>query len=181
MQGWCNNVAWNVGPLTWFQYKVAVDRHAFYKLHRFRSIIPMIQLSWNLARNCRVMSDGRLRSLLREFLDQSLSSCASSLQCAEQFGKEVKWHGRVDGEPAHYCENCEVRCSSSVSEKQANIFSCKLSCFDNFSQKQKYHVEVRQSNGGLFSQFPHQLALLRYVAKHIATQPILLTKWSPLT
>ena len=110
-QGWCNNVAWNVGPLTWFQYRVAIDRHAFYKLRRFRSIIPMIQLSWNLARNCRVMSDRRLVSLLREFLAWSLDACTASLQRAAEFGKEVKWHGRVEGEPAHYCENCEVRCS----------------------------------------------------------------------
>lgn len=108
MKGWCNNVAWNVGPLTRFQYTVAIDRHEFYRLHRFRSIIPMIQLSWNLARNCRVMSDRQLVSLLQEFLGQSLSACTASLQCAAKFGKEVKWHGRVDGEPAHYCENCEV-------------------------------------------------------------------------
>ena len=116
MQGWCNNVAWNVGPLTRFQYKVAVDRHTYYKLHRFHSIIPMIQLSWNLARNCRgVMSNASLLSLLREFLGQSLSACSASLECAAEFGKEVKWHGREDGEPAHYCENCEVcRCSLCI-------------------------------------------------------------------
>ena len=108
MQGWCNSVAWNVGPLTWLQYKVAIDRHQFYKLHRFRSIIPMIQLSWNLARNCHVMSDHQMVSLLQVFLGQSLAACTASLQCATEFGKEVKWHGRVDGEPAHYCENCEV-------------------------------------------------------------------------
>lgn len=109
VQGWCNNVAWNVGPLTWLQYKVAINRHDFYKLHHFRSIIPMIQLSWNLARNCHAMRDQQLVSLLHEFLGRSLSACTASLQCAAKFGKEVKWHGRVDGEPAHYCESCEVR------------------------------------------------------------------------
>jgi len=102
-------VAWNVGPLTWLQYKVAVDRHDFYHLHRFRSIIPMVQLSWNVARTCRPVRDRRhLVELLRSFLGRSLAACTASLQCATRFAKEVKWHGREDGEPAHYCENCEV-------------------------------------------------------------------------
>ena len=111
VKGWCNNVAWNVGPLTWLQYRVAVERHDFYAERRFHSIIPMIQLSWNLARSCRptMMScDGRLATVLRAFLGRSLDACDASLQCATRLGKEVKWHGRVDGEPAHYCENCEV-------------------------------------------------------------------------
>jgi histone demethylase len=106
--GWCNNIAWNVGPLTLLQYQVAVNRHEYYRLQCYRSIIPMIQLSWNLARNQTLISDHQLRSLLRDFLEQSLSQCMAAFKCAAQLGKKVRWHGRVEGELAHYCENCEV-------------------------------------------------------------------------
>jgi len=125
-QGWCNNVAWNVGPLTCFQYQVAIDRHDFYHLHRFHSIIPMIQLSWNLARDCPGISGGgrpQLLALVQSFIGRSLAACAASLKCAAEHGKEVKWHGRVDGEPAHYCENCEVCCEFFSQSVNCHIYT----------------------------------------------------------
>jgi len=62
--GWCNNIAWNVGPLTARQYQLAIDRYEWNKLQSFKSIVPMIHLSWNLARNIKV-SDPKLFELLR--------------------------------------------------------------------------------------------------------------------
>ncbi|GAB6020798.1 Lysine-specific demethylase 6A [Chamberlinius hualienensis] len=57
--GWCNNIAWNVGPLTSKQYQLAVERYEWNKFQGFKSIVPMIHLSWNLARNIKV-SDPKL-------------------------------------------------------------------------------------------------------------------------
>lgn len=52
--GWCNNIAWNVGPLTARQYHLAIERYEWNKLQSYKSIVPMIHLSWNLARNIKV-------------------------------------------------------------------------------------------------------------------------------
>lgn len=62
--GWCNNIAWNVGPLTARQYQLAVERYEWNKLQSYKSIVPMIHLSWNLARNIKV-SDPRLYELVK--------------------------------------------------------------------------------------------------------------------
>lgn len=52
--GWCNNIAWNVGPFTAQQYELAICRYEWNKHETFKSIVPMIRLTWNLARNIRV-------------------------------------------------------------------------------------------------------------------------------
>ena len=52
--GWCNNIAWNVGPLTSRQYMLGVERYEYNKLQSYKSIVPMITLSWNLAQNLGV-------------------------------------------------------------------------------------------------------------------------------
>lgn len=62
--GWCNNIAWNVGPLTARQYQLAIERYEWNKLQSFKSIVPMVHLSWNLARNIKV-SDPKLFELIK--------------------------------------------------------------------------------------------------------------------
>lgn len=62
--GWCNNIAWNVGPLTARQFQLGIERYEWNKLQKFKSIVPMVHLSWNLARNIRV-SDASLFKLIK--------------------------------------------------------------------------------------------------------------------
>ena len=62
--GWCNNIAWNVGPLTYRQYQLGIERYEWNKLQSFKSIVPMIHLSWNLARNIKV-SDPKLFTAIK--------------------------------------------------------------------------------------------------------------------
>ncbi|XP_070357821.1 lysine-specific demethylase 6A isoform X23 [Equus asinus] len=64
--GWCNNIAWNVGPLTACQYKLAVERYEWNKLQSVKSIVPMVHLSWNMARNIKV-SDPKLFEMIKLF------------------------------------------------------------------------------------------------------------------
>ena len=66
-QGWCNNIAWNVGPMTYQQYRLAVERYEYNKLQHYKSIVPMVHLSWNLARSLRthdVMLYNQVRSVV---------------------------------------------------------------------------------------------------------------------
>ncbi|KAG5852746.1 hypothetical protein ANANG_G00065840 [Anguilla anguilla] len=105
--GWCNNIAWNVGPLTAHQYKLAVERYEWNKLQNVKSIVPMIHLSWNMARNIKV-SDHKLFEMIKFCLLRTLKQFQMLKEALLGVGKEVVWHGRAKDEPAHYCSICEV-------------------------------------------------------------------------
>ncbi|XP_028991574.1 lysine-specific demethylase 6A [Betta splendens] len=105
--GWCNNVAWNVGPLTAHQYKLAVERYEWNKLQSVKSIVPMVHLSWNMARNIKV-SDHKLFEMIKYCLLRTLKQCQVQRELLVAAGKELVWHGRTPNEPAHYCSICEV-------------------------------------------------------------------------
>lgn len=105
--GWCNNIAWNVGPLTAKQYALALERYEYNRLQGYKSIVPLLHLSWQLARNLR-LSDPALFELLRRTLLRSLVHSQHLLEDLAAAGLTVKWHGRTPEEPAHYCNECEV-------------------------------------------------------------------------
>ncbi|XP_062982627.1 lysine-specific demethylase 6A isoform X2 [Elgaria multicarinata webbii] len=105
--GWSNNIAWNVGPLTACQYKLAVERYEWNKLQSVKSIVPMVHLSWNIARNIKV-SDPKLFEMIKYCLLRTLKQCQTLREALIAAGKEIVWHGRTKEEPAHYCSICEV-------------------------------------------------------------------------
>ena len=105
--GWCNNIAWNVGPLTARQYQLGIERYEWNKLQSFKSIVPMVHLSWNLARNIKV-SDKRLFELIKNCLLRTMRHCCLILEFVKSKGVEVRFHGRGKNEASHYCGQCEV-------------------------------------------------------------------------
>ncbi|XP_015924622.1 histone demethylase UTY isoform X2 [Parasteatoda tepidariorum] len=105
--GWCNNIAWNVGPLHAKQYMLAVERYEWNKLENYKSIVPMAHLTWNLARNLK-LSDRKLFEQIKYCLLRTLRQCQLTLELLKELKKDVKWHGKAKLEPAHYCTNCEV-------------------------------------------------------------------------
>ncbi|XP_064339581.1 lysine-specific demethylase 6A-like isoform X1 [Camelus dromedarius] len=105
--GWCNNISWNVGPLTACQYKLAVERYEWNKLQSVKSVVPMVHLSWNMARNIKV-SDPKLFEMIKYCLLKILKQCQTLREALITAGKEIIWHGRTNDEPAHYCSICEV-------------------------------------------------------------------------
>ena len=44
--GWCNNVAWNTGPLTHRQYTAAIERYEWNKTQRYQSIVALVGFSF---------------------------------------------------------------------------------------------------------------------------------------
>uniref|UniRef100_A0A8D3E6Y9 [histone H3]-trimethyl-L-lysine(27) demethylase n=1 Tax=Scophthalmus maximus TaxID=52904 RepID=A0A8D3E6Y9_SCOMX len=105
--GWCNNIAWNVGPLTAHQYKLAVERYEWNKLQSVKSVVPMVHLSWNMARNIKV-SDHKLFEMIKYCLLRTLKQCQSVKEALVSAGKETVLKPRSRDEPAHYCTICEV-------------------------------------------------------------------------
>ena len=105
--GWCNNIAWNVGPITTKQFRSAIERYEWNKVERYKSIVPMIHLTWNLAKNVEI-HDEELFLVTRSFLSTTLSYCERIIKMLEDNKVEIKWHGKAPHESAHYCVNCEI-------------------------------------------------------------------------
>ncbi|XP_076348356.1 lysine-specific demethylase 6A-like isoform X2 [Tachypleus tridentatus] len=105
--GWCNNIAWNVGPLTASQYRLAIERYEWNKIQKYKSIVPLAHLTWNLARNITV-SDQKLYKLIKYCLMKTLQMCQLSIDLVKTLKKNIRWHGRGKNETAHYCGNCEL-------------------------------------------------------------------------
>ncbi len=60
-----------MGPLTFKQYMLSAERYEYSKLQLCKSLDPMVQLSWNLARNVHV-TDAKLCDLIKTCLCHSL-------------------------------------------------------------------------------------------------------------
>ncbi|KAJ8407299.1 hypothetical protein AAFF_G00278730 [Aldrovandia affinis] len=150
--GWCNNIAWNVGPLTAHQYKLAVERYEWNKLQSVKSIVPMVHLSWNMARNIKV-SDHKLFEMIKYCLLRTLKQCQMLKEALVGVGKEVVWHGRAKDEPAHYCSICEVEVfnllfvTSESNSRKTYVVHCqdcaRKGCADleNFVVLEQYKVD----------------------------------------
>ncbi|XP_028971635.2 lysine-specific demethylase 6A isoform X3 [Esox lucius] len=150
--GWCNNIAWNVGPLTAYQYKLAVERYEWNKLQSVKSIVPMIHLSWNMARNIKV-SDSKLFQMIKYCLLRTLKQCQMMRELLQAAGKELVWHGRTRDEPAHYCSICEVEVfdllfvTSESNTSKTYVVHCQdcacrgSSNLDNFVVLEQYKMD----------------------------------------
>ncbi|XP_048349621.1 lysine-specific demethylase 6A isoform X4 [Sphaerodactylus townsendi] len=150
--GWCNNIAWNVGPLTVCQYKLAVERYEWNKLQSVKSIVPMVHLSWNIARNIKV-SDPKLFEMIKYCLLRTLKQCQTLREALIAAGKEIVWHERTKEEPAHYCSICEVEVfnllyvTNESNSRKTYIVHC-LDCarkitgnLENFVVLEQYKME----------------------------------------
>uniref|UniRef100_A0A671Q6L0 [histone H3]-trimethyl-L-lysine(27) demethylase n=1 Tax=Sinocyclocheilus anshuiensis TaxID=1608454 RepID=A0A671Q6L0_9TELE len=129
--GWCNNISWSVGPLTAYQYKLAVERYEWNKLQSVKSMVPMVHLSWNLARNIKV-SDHKLFEMIKFCLLRTLKQCQTIKEALVSAGKETVWHRRSRDEPAHYCSICEVEVFNLlfVTSHSYSRKSCVVQCQD---------------------------------------------------
>ncbi|CAG7730809.1 unnamed protein product, partial [Allacma fusca] len=67
----CNNIAWNVGPLTVEQFDAAAERYEYNKIHKYPSVVPMKLLCWNLAKRLRT-SDLKLHHSIKIALAKCL-------------------------------------------------------------------------------------------------------------
>lgn len=106
-QGWSNNIEWNVGPLNFKQYNMAIERYEWNKLQSHKSEVPMIYLSWNLAKNVRV-SETKMFEAVKNTLMRSLRQVMLTAEYVRSKGCELKFHGRSRTEPAHFCGQCEA-------------------------------------------------------------------------
>lgn len=105
--GWCNNIAWNVGPLTPYQYQLALERFEWNEVKNVKSIVPMIHVSWNVSRFVKI-TDPELYRMIKYCLLQSIKRCQIQRDRLIRSGKKLAYQARVKDEPAYYCNECDV-------------------------------------------------------------------------
>ncbi|KAK3567634.1 hypothetical protein QTP86_020425 [Hemibagrus guttatus] len=105
--GWCNNIAWNVGPLNGYQYQLALERFEWNEVKNVKSIVPMIHVSWNVARTVKI-ADPDTYKMIKHCLLQSLKHIQILRDQLVAVGKKISYQSRVKDEPAYYCNECDV-------------------------------------------------------------------------
>ncbi len=105
-QGWFNSISWKVAPLTHKQYSLAMERYEWERLQNYKSIIGMIHLTWNLARNVRV-SDPKLYEAVKKTLLSSLKYNLLSQELVKSLGLEPRFHGKSPRDSVNFCHYCD--------------------------------------------------------------------------
>ncbi|XP_070700034.1 lysine (K)-specific demethylase 6B, b [Pempheris klunzingeri] len=128
--GWCNNIAWNVGPLNSYQYQLALERFEWNEVKKVKSIVPMIHVSWNVARTIKI-SDQDTFKMLKHCLMQSMKHIQILRDQLVAAGKKICYQSRVKDEPAYYCNDCDVEVynllfvTSENSSKKSYVVYCE--------------------------------------------------------
>uniref|UniRef100_A0A7E4VA69 JmjC domain-containing protein n=1 Tax=Panagrellus redivivus TaxID=6233 RepID=A0A7E4VA69_PANRE len=106
--GCCNNVAWNVGPITPKQLKMSLFSYEWNKLTNFQSLVPMQRLCWKLASHAQI-ENREMFNVIKGVLIRSLAFCRMVYDHVESCKpSSINIQKPVDGEVSHYCERCTV-------------------------------------------------------------------------
>ncbi|XP_070773890.1 lysine (K)-specific demethylase 6B, b [Enoplosus armatus] len=128
--GWCNNIAWNVGPLNSYQYQLALERFEWNEVKKVKSIVPMIHVSWNVARTIKI-NDQDTFKMIKHCLMQSIKHIQILRDQLVAVGKKICYQSRVKDEPAYYCNECDVEVfdllfvTSENSTKKSYVVHCE--------------------------------------------------------
>uniref|UniRef100_A0A3P8P5T0 Lysine-specific demethylase 6B n=1 Tax=Astatotilapia calliptera TaxID=8154 RepID=A0A3P8P5T0_ASTCA len=128
--GWCNNIAWNVGPLNSYQYQLALERFEWNEVKKVKSIVPMIHVSWNVARTIKITDQDTFK-MIKHCLLQSIKHIQILRDQLVAAGKKICYQSRVKDEPAYYCNECDVEVfnllfvTSENSSKTTYVVHCE--------------------------------------------------------
>ncbi|XP_073685440.1 lysine (K)-specific demethylase 6B, b [Garra rufa] len=128
--GWCNNIAWNVGPLNGYQYQLALERFEWNEIKKVKSIVPMIHVSWNVARTIKI-TDPNTFKMIKHCLLQSIKHIQILRDQLVSAGKKISYQSRVKDEPAYYCNECDVEVfnllfvTSESSSRKSYVVHCE--------------------------------------------------------
>lgn len=128
--GWCNNIAWNVGPLNAYQYQLALERFEWNEVKKVKSIVPMIHVSWNVARTLKITDEATFK-MIKHCLMQSIKHIQILRDQLVAAGKKIFYQSRVKDEPAYYCNECDMEVfdlllvTSENSSKKTYVVHCE--------------------------------------------------------
>ncbi|KAK5601762.1 hypothetical protein CRENBAI_021007 [Crenichthys baileyi] len=150
--GWCNNIAWNVGPLNAYQYQLALERFEWNEVKKVKSIVPMIHVSWNVARTIKITDEDTYK-MIKHCLMQSMKHIQILRDQLVAAGKKIFYQSRVKDEPAYYCNECDMEVfnlllvTSENSSKKTYVVHCedcaraKSSCLAGVVVLEQYRME----------------------------------------
>ena len=114
--------------MTYRQYTMAIERYEWNKSQRYQSIVAMVLLSWNLARNI-VPSDRRMYEAIKWTLARSIQQTVQTLAFVRSKNVKVRYHGRRKNDPAHFCNECEEEVFNTIfiksNEKRHSVHCLK--------------------------------------------------------
>ncbi|XP_061596025.1 lysine-specific demethylase 6B-like isoform X2 [Cololabis saira] len=128
--GWCNNIAWNVGPLNSYQYQLALERFEWNQVKKVKSIVPMIHVTWSVARTLKI-TDTDTFKMIKHCLMQSIKHIQILRDQLVAAGKKISYQRRVKDEPAYYCNECDVEVfdllfvTTESSSKKTYVVHCE--------------------------------------------------------
>ncbi|XP_067112740.1 lysine-specific demethylase 6B-like [Osmerus mordax] len=128
--GWCNNIAWNVGPLNSYQYQLALERFEWNEIKKVKSIVPMIHVSWNVARTIKIADQDTFK-MIKHCLLQSMKHIQILRDQLVASGKKISYQSRVKDEPAYYCNECDLEVfdllfvTSESSNRKSYVVHCE--------------------------------------------------------
>ncbi|XP_037126646.1 lysine (K)-specific demethylase 6B, b isoform X1 [Syngnathus acus] len=128
--GWCNNIAWNVGPLNAYQYQLALERYEWNEEKKVKSIVPMIHVSWNVARTIKITDEDTFK-MIKHCLLQSIKHIQILREQLVASGKKICYQSRLKEEPAYYCNECDLEVfnmlfvTSEHSTKKTYVVHCE--------------------------------------------------------
>uniref|UniRef100_A0A0N4ZK20 JmjC domain-containing protein n=1 Tax=Parastrongyloides trichosuri TaxID=131310 RepID=A0A0N4ZK20_PARTI len=168
-KAWCNNIAWNVGPMTSFQMKTAFFSHEWNRLNGFKSLVPLQHMCWQFAKNVR-FTNSKLYKMIRNVLVKSLAYQKMLLDYLGTQNKMPKSQPRDKNEVTHYCTLCEIEVFNIlfVKENQGgvyNVFCANCSRksnqqFDEFIVLQQISLESLCETFDLFQLHPTKHPLI---------------------
>ncbi|CAI5454741.1 unnamed protein product [Caenorhabditis angaria] len=142
--GCCNNISWNVAPLNHTQLSIAIQSYEWNKLSEYRSLVPIQQLAWKLAKNVHFSSQ-EMYDLVRGVLIRSLSFSKIVYDFAVFSNKELIQRPREEKEGAHYCKPCQVEVFNILFVKKVKseylvhcVYCAKKGGLSNFVVLQQY-------------------------------------------
>ncbi|ESO01127.1 hypothetical protein HELRODRAFT_82278 [Helobdella robusta] len=150
--GWCNNIAWNVGAPIWKQFQLSMNSYAYNKIEHFKSIVPMIHLSWNLARNIKIV-DAQLYEMIRRTLLYTLDACCQKMKFIEGLKMNVEYQQKNDHDPVAYCDVCQIEIFNLVFTKTLDkdgkmyCYNCARKCS---GQLQNFNVFMQNKIQNLY-------------------------------
>lgn len=104
--GCCNNVSWNVGPMVYSQYKSAIERYEWNKKKYYKSLVPMLHLTWSIARKVK-FTDPDLLDSMKDVMMGSLKQCELIINQVKKLGMTIEFQERLVDEPVPYCNGCD--------------------------------------------------------------------------
>jgi len=104
---------------------MAIERYEWNKLRGYKSIVPLIRLTWNMAKHLRI-TDPYLFKIMKTCMMRTLWDWQQVTDNLKLDNKEPVYQGRNGSENSHYCHHCQVEVFNLLfvkkSESEENKF-----------------------------------------------------------